>query len=187
MHHVADLRLESKGKLTMEPDCTAIGSSFTLLSRDVKRTELYNFNGVNLIIPNVNLTPSNIELDILNKYENFSKHHKDLILNHVNHQINDLNSASIRISKLRNLMNDFESARAQEASTKSHTVYETMLLILVVIVVLFIILTKLGLVERIRKGINKPNDSHVVLALRERHAATSPRNSINPLAEVRDS
>lgn len=41
MQYVKDIRLTSRGKLTLEPDCSAVDSSFTLLSRDTRKSELY--------------------------------------------------------------------------------------------------------------------------------------------------
>lgn len=82
MAHVKDLRIKSKGELTLEPDCTAIGSSFTLLARHVQKTEMFKFNGLDLVIPYVNLTLSNKNLETLSSYDNFSKQHKELVMTH---------------------------------------------------------------------------------------------------------
>lgn len=46
MDHVKDLRIKSEGKLTLEPDCTCIGSSSTLLARHVQKTEMFKYNGL---------------------------------------------------------------------------------------------------------------------------------------------
>lgn len=51
MQYVTDLRLKSKGKFTLASDCSAVGSSFTLLSRDVRRNEDFAHPEYSLIIP----------------------------------------------------------------------------------------------------------------------------------------
>lgn len=120
MTHVTDLSLKNKGKLTLEPDCTAIGSSFTLLSRHVQRTELNKYNGVDLVIPNINLTTSDSDRETLNQYENFSKFHQTLVMHHMTHQMNDLNVASIRISKLKELMNQYETSNISIENSRGY-------------------------------------------------------------------
>ena len=104
MTFVQNIRLTNKGKLTLEADCIAVGSTFTLLSRDNQQKEEYNDHDFDLIIPHLNITPSGLDKTLVNEFDNFSKLNSNLLLNHVTHQMNDLNTASIRLTTLRQLM-----------------------------------------------------------------------------------
>lgn len=161
MAHVKDLRIKSKGKLTLEPDCTAIGSSFTLLARHVQKTEMFKFNGLDLVIPNVNLTLSNKDLETLSSYDNFSKQHKELVMTHVTHQLNDLNTASIRISKLKEIMDKYEPTNFESESLTSSYVYDIIIITLLIVLLILYILVKCKLFRKFR---NQDN-SNVILAL----------------------
>lgn len=73
MTYITDLRLPSKGKLTLSPKCMATGSSFTLLTQDTSQNNFYTNNGLDIIIPHTNVTPSLSEAKIIANYNNFTK------------------------------------------------------------------------------------------------------------------
>lgn len=149
MYYLTDLTLPSKGKLTLSPECMATGSSFTLLTQDTKQNTYYPKNGLDLVIPNVNVTLSTIEHDILAEYDNFSKQHKELVLKHVTHQMNDLNTASIRINKLKEMMTNFKPTTF-DVDPDEANVYNMTILIILLLVILMYIMSKCGIIKRVR-------------------------------------
>ena len=66
----------------------------TLLSRDNQRKEVSNDHDFDLIIPNLYMTPSGLDKTLVNDFDNFSKLHSNLLLNHITHQMNDLNKVA---------------------------------------------------------------------------------------------
>lgn len=136
---ITDLKLYTKGKLTLESDCMAVRSTFMLLSRDMKRMEMFNYFDYNLIIPNLNITPNRVDKDVIENFDNFSKLHSDLLINHVTHQMNDLNMASIRITKLRQLMKEYQPTNFRPSSNNYNADDVYTISVLIIIILLLIV------------------------------------------------
>lgn len=60
------------------------------------------------MMPNVSFVSDKNDLHVIQQYDNFTKQHKDFILNHITFQMNDFNPASIRVTKLREIIRDYE-------------------------------------------------------------------------------
>lgn len=99
MGYVADFYLRKKGILTLEPECMATGSTFTLLTRDLNTSLLLDFKGLNLVIPKVNQTLNKHENDLIETYiKNNTILAVDPIIHPTSQSMNDLNVASVRVS-----------------------------------------------------------------------------------------
>lgn len=160
MTYISDIKLHRKGKLTLAEDCVATGSSFTLLSRGTKSNTISDYQGLNIIIPKVNLTPSNDDLKILQEYDNFTKHHSEIVLKHVTHQMNDLNIASIRITKLREIMQSYEPSNFNSEFYDDNNLYNVLLLTIVILLICIYSLAKCGVIKRIRKCLATPENTN---------------------------
>lgn len=154
MAYIKEITLPFKGKLSLEKDCVATGSSFTLLARNVATNEITDYLGLKLVIPKVNITPS-IEMDdIINRYANFTIKHKELVLNHVTHRMGDLNTASIRLQKLKELMDQFHPTEF-DASESHHRFMQVLIIIILFVIVIIWALSKCGILRCIRNCVSE--------------------------------
>lgn len=173
MQFLRDIRLGTHGQLTLQPDCAAVGSSFTLLSRDKTRSETMSHPEYSLIIPNVNISFNDKEKEILKQFSNFSVNQRELIMNHVTHNLNDLNIASIRISKLREIMNQYEPTSFDVSSNHYHFI--GMWTLIITLVCLYVSV-KCGLCTCIKNCL-APKKNNTVLALQD--ISRSPEANAN--------
>lgn len=73
MQYLRDIRLGSNGKLILQPDCAAVGSSFTLLSRFKNKIETLAHPEFSLIVLNINISSNDKEKEIFEHFSTFSK------------------------------------------------------------------------------------------------------------------
>lgn len=161
----------SRGKLTLDPDCSAVESSFTLLSRDSRKSESYTHPELSLIIPRINVSLQQEEEEILKQFDNFTTKNKELLLTHITHHINDLNVASIRISKLRDFMREFEPVTFKDDVTDHY--HHFGLWGLTVTLLILYVCVKFGILicNKIRLTTKKSNK---IYAIKEGQEAKAP-------------
>lgn len=174
MTFIKDIKLHTKGKLTLEPNCMAVGSTFTLLSRDVESKEAFNHVDYDLLIPNLNITPSEVDNNLIKNFDNFSSVHADLLLKHVTHHMNDLNVASIRISKLRQLMKDYEPTNFAEDNHQVDYTLKFFVLIVIVLLLMTYVFAKCGILKCTRRIVNRRDNRHVAIALESGASEETP-------------
>jgi len=103
------------------------------------------------------------ENEILRQFAEFPKFQKDLVLSHVTHNLNDLNTASIRISKLSDLMKEYEPSKFDVSQNHYH--FAGMWTVIIIILCLYIC-SKCGLFKVIKNSL-KPKKDNVIYALED--------------------
>lgn len=86
-------------------------------------------------------------------------------MKHVTHQMNDLNTASIRISKLKDLRSNYEPTNF-DIVNESSSVYNMPILFIILLLILLYIINKCGIIKMLRVCLTKTNsEREVELAL----------------------
>lgn len=121
-----------------------------------------------MIIPNSNIIPpSDIDKDLVESLHTFSRSHSDLLLSHITHQMNDLNTASTRICKLREFIKEYESTSFGNNGTTDHYAYNTFELVVVIMFIIVFVTWKFGIFKCMQTSINRRERRRIALAIGE--------------------